>query len=62
MSARLGCTPLRERDALSSRPLQVKDNMIWSLLDQRREMQEEIDNLKSQKAGLFGWRRVRRPG
>ena len=44
---------MKERDALS-RLLEVKDNMIWSLLDQRREMQEEIDNLKSQKAGLFG--------
>ncbi|ACO66974.1 predicted protein [Micromonas commoda] len=51
--ARLYTAAVKERDALS-RLLEVKDNMIWSLLDQRREMQEEIDNLKSQKAGLFG--------
>ena len=51
--ARLYTAAVKERDALS-RLLEVKDNMIWSLLDQRQEMQEEIDNLKSQKAGLFG--------
>jgi hypothetical protein len=51
--ARLYTAAVKERDALA-RLLEVKDNMIWSLLDQRREMQDEIDNLKSQKAGLFG--------
>ena len=51
--ARAYTAATRERDALT-RLLSVKDNMIWTLVEERRQLMEEVATLKAQKQELAG--------
>ena len=51
--ARAYAAATRERDALT-RLLSVKDNMIWTLVEERRQLMEEVATLKAQKQELAG--------
>lgn len=51
--ARAYTAATRERDALT-RLLSVKDNMIWTLVEERRQLVEEVATLKAQKQELAG--------